>query len=87
MTVIALTGWDRERSREADCDGHLVKPVVLADLHRLLAGLPGYRTPAPDPRRNTLRPVCDAIRFWTARATVRRFGAASDRRPVAASGH
>ena len=44
ITIIALTGWgqdgDRERSREAGCDGHLVKPVSLADLTRLMAGLP-----------------------------------------------
>ena len=41
MTIVALTGWgqtgDRERSREAGCDGHLVKPVNLAELQRLLA--------------------------------------------------
>jgi PAS domain S-box-containing protein len=40
MTIIALTGWgqadDRERSREAGCDGHLVKPVYLPDLEKLL---------------------------------------------------
>jgi CheY-like chemotaxis protein len=40
MTIIALTGWgqdnDRERSRQAGCDGHLVKPVNLADLETLL---------------------------------------------------
>ena len=40
MTIIALTGWgqdgDKERSREAGCDGHLVKPVNLADLEKLL---------------------------------------------------
>jgi PAS domain S-box-containing protein len=45
MTIIALTGWgqegDRERSREAGCDGHLVKPVNLPDLERLLAELRG----------------------------------------------
>jgi CheY-like chemotaxis protein len=44
MTIIALTGWgqegDRVRSQEAGCDGHLVKPVSLADLQRVLAGLP-----------------------------------------------
>jgi PAS domain S-box-containing protein len=43
MTIIALTGWgqegDRQRSREAGCDGHLVKPVNLTDLERLLAEL------------------------------------------------
>jgi CheY-like chemotaxis protein len=43
MAVVALTGWgqegDRERSREAGCDGHLVKPVSLSDLEKLLAGI------------------------------------------------
>jgi hypothetical protein len=28
---------DRERSREAGCDGHLVKPVNLSDLEKMLA--------------------------------------------------
>jgi CheY-like chemotaxis protein len=41
VTIIALTGWgqegDRERSREAGCDGHLVKPVNLTDLEWMLA--------------------------------------------------
>ena len=41
--IIALTGWgqevDRARSQEAGCDGHLVKPVELDDLERLLAKL------------------------------------------------
>jgi CheY-like chemotaxis protein len=40
VTIIALTGWgqeaDRERSREAGCDAHLVKPVEARDLERLL---------------------------------------------------
>jgi CheY-like chemotaxis protein len=43
MTIVALTGWgqegDRLRSREAGCDGHLVKPVNLGDLSQLLADL------------------------------------------------
>lgn len=45
-----LTGWgqegDRERSREAGCDGHLVKPVNLPDLDGLLRELadPGSRS-------------------------------------------
>ncbi|WP_088256676.1 PAS domain-containing protein [Fimbriiglobus ruber] len=43
VIIIALTGWgqesDRERTREAGCDGHLVKPVSLPDLERLLAGM------------------------------------------------
>jgi PAS domain S-box-containing protein len=42
MTIIALTGWgqegDKERSREAGCDAHLVKPVSLPVLEALLAG-------------------------------------------------
>lgn len=41
ITIIALTGWgqenDRKRSREAGCDAHLVKPVNLPDLQKLLA--------------------------------------------------
>ncbi len=43
MTVIALTGFgqatDRVHSKAAGCDGHLVKPVSLADLQKLLAEL------------------------------------------------
>ena len=42
ITIYALTGWgqegDRARSREAGCDGHLVKPVGLADLEWVLGG-------------------------------------------------
>jgi CheY-like chemotaxis protein len=41
MTIIALTGWgqdaDRERTHEAGCNGHLVKPVSMSDLQRVLA--------------------------------------------------
>jgi DNA-binding response OmpR family regulator len=40
MILIAVTGWgqeeDRRRSREAGFDGHLVKPVDLDELMRLL---------------------------------------------------
>ncbi|MBV8232331.1 MAG: response regulator, partial [Planctomycetaceae bacterium] len=43
VIIIALTGWgqagDRVQSREAGCDDHLVKPVNLPDLERLLAEL------------------------------------------------
>lgn len=43
VVIIALTGWgqdsDRVLSREAGCDGHLVKPVNFPDLERLLAEL------------------------------------------------
>jgi CheY-like chemotaxis protein len=39
--VVALTGWgqdtDREKSKAAGCDAHLVKPVSLAALQRLFA--------------------------------------------------
>ena len=45
MIIIALTGWgqedDKVQSQEAGCDGHLVKPVNLADLEKLLAELAG----------------------------------------------
>lgn len=44
MTIIALTGWgqegDKEESRAAGCNGHLVKPVSLPDLQKLLRELP-----------------------------------------------
>jgi CheY-like chemotaxis protein len=40
VVIIALTGWgqeaDRDRSREAQCDGHLVKPVDLSVLNKVL---------------------------------------------------
>jgi two-component system, chemotaxis family, CheB/CheR fusion protein len=43
IVMIALTGWgqdeDRRKSREAGFDGHLVKPVVHAELMKLLAEL------------------------------------------------
>jgi PAS domain S-box-containing protein len=41
VKIYALTGWgqdgDRAKSRAAGCDGHLVKPVHLPDLEKLLA--------------------------------------------------
>jgi len=44
IAIIALTGLgqdaDRERSRAARCDAHLVKPVSLSDLSRLLNSMP-----------------------------------------------
>ena len=44
MLVIALTGWgqaeDRRKSAEAGFDGHLVKPVNLAELMNLLSTSP-----------------------------------------------
>ena len=45
IIIVALTGWgqetDRQQSREAGCDGHLVKPVALPELDKLLADLQG----------------------------------------------
>lgn len=43
VAIIALTGWgqevDRQRSRTAGCDGHLVKPVALPSLEQILSEL------------------------------------------------
>jgi PAS domain S-box-containing protein len=40
VRIVALTGWgqepQRERSRTAGCDGHLIKPIDLAALRRIL---------------------------------------------------
>jgi CheY-like chemotaxis protein len=40
VAIIAVTGWgqegDRVQSRDAGCDGHLVKPIELAELETLL---------------------------------------------------
>ena len=41
MVIVALTGWgheaDRRRSREAGFDHHLVKPIEVSALKKLLA--------------------------------------------------
>jgi CheY-like chemotaxis protein len=46
MVIIAVTGWgqenDREQSRAAGCDGHLVKPLDYSDLERLLGETPKH---------------------------------------------
>ena len=43
MVVIALTGWgqesDKALSREAGCNAHMVKPIDLAELEKLLLSL------------------------------------------------
>jgi PAS domain S-box-containing protein len=48
MLIIAVTGWGQERdkvqSQEAGCNGHLVKPVNLSELERLLAEVQGGGT-------------------------------------------
>ncbi len=45
IIIIALTGWgqdvNRAHSKNAGCDAHLVKPVHLPDLEKLLAELAG----------------------------------------------
>jgi CheY-like chemotaxis protein len=47
VTIVALTGWgqegDRAQSKAAGCDGHLVKPVGLADLQNVLGELAGSK--------------------------------------------
>jgi CheY-like chemotaxis protein len=44
VTVVALSGWredgDRAKSREAGCDGHMMKPFELKDLEPYLIGPP-----------------------------------------------
>ena len=40
VKIIALTGWgqddDREQSRNAGCNGHLIKPVALDELNEMI---------------------------------------------------
>jgi PAS domain S-box-containing protein len=52
-TIIALTGWgqvgDRVQSKEAGCDGHLVKPVEISDLQALLDELTRGKGAGPPP--------------------------------------
>jgi PAS domain S-box-containing protein len=48
VVLVALTGWsqesDAERSREAGCDYHLIKPVKLEALETLLASITSRRS-------------------------------------------
>ena len=48
IAIIALTGWgqenDREQSRQAGCNGHLVKPVEIAGLRSTLESLSKTKT-------------------------------------------
>ncbi len=52
MIIIALTGWgqeiDRLQSKQAGCDGHLVKPIHLSNLERLLGELSEARNRPAD---------------------------------------
>ncbi|HEX7034302.1 MAG TPA: PAS domain S-box protein [Pseudomonadales bacterium] len=54
IAMIAVTGWgqeqDRQRSREAGFDEHLVKPVDLAAIENLLAEVPERRVTADSGR-------------------------------------
>ncbi|HEV7283098.1 MAG TPA: ATP-binding protein [Pirellulaceae bacterium] len=49
IVIVALTGWgqeeDRRKSNEAGFDGHLVKPVALADLMKLLTEFANAESP------------------------------------------
>jgi PAS domain S-box-containing protein len=53
--IIALTGWgqegDRALSQAAGCDGHLVKPVSLSELDKVLTELQGAATQKKSDRR------------------------------------
>jgi CheY-like chemotaxis protein len=48
MIIVAVTGWgqedDRQKSAEAQFDGHLVKPVEPRALMNLLAGLQAVKS-------------------------------------------
>lgn len=48
MIIVAITGWgqdaDRQRSVEAQFDGHMVKPVEPRALIQLLAGLQAVKS-------------------------------------------
>jgi PAS domain S-box-containing protein len=56
MAIIALTGWgqevDRARSMEAGCNSHLVKPVDLSDLEKLLIELQSSNASMEPQRRS-----------------------------------
>ena len=49
IVIVALTGWgqeeDRNKSEDAGFNGHLVKPVDLAALEKLLAGFATLQLP------------------------------------------
>lgn len=66
MIVIAPPGWgqdaDRTQSKEAGCDGHLVKPVSLSDLETLLTELERAAAPRKSNRRNNLQIDCRRLR-------------------------
>jgi signal transduction histidine kinase len=54
MVLVAVTGWgqpeERRRTRDAGFDHHLVKPVDLAVVSAICAGLPSHPVPAIDPQ-------------------------------------
>ncbi|MCA9114604.1 MAG: PAS domain-containing protein [Planctomycetaceae bacterium] len=59
IMLVALTGWgqdeDRQRTREAGFDHHLVKPAEPADLQDLLASAPRGETPVDERLHRTER--------------------------------
>ncbi len=56
MVLVALTGWGQEEDRQKSCDagfnGHMVKPVELDALTKLLAE-PNYETGCRTSRSNS----------------------------------
>ena len=72
MAVIALTGWgqemDRAKSKEAGCDGHLVKPINLPDLEKLLVELQGSDTSIEPQRKKIIsEPPSPSSDSWPSR--------------------
>lgn len=51
ISIIALTGWgnegDREKSRQAGFDGHLVKPVEASSLFAIISETVGAASRSP----------------------------------------
>ena len=72
MSIIALTGWgqemDRAKSKEAGCDGHLVKPINLPDLEKLLVELQGSDTSIEPQRKKIIsEPPSPSSDSWPSR--------------------
>jgi PAS domain S-box-containing protein len=60
LIIIALTGWgqegDRVESREAGCDRHLIKPVDIRGLEKLLTELTGSANREDGPESQSISP-------------------------------
>ena len=65
MVLVAVTGWgqdeDRQRSKQAGFDAHLVKPVDFETLLKLVASVPAAPPPQARADAPTPRPDGDAI--------------------------